>query len=120
MLVVMALPADADGAGDDLLSSPEIAKLLLLLLLPLLDSAASIPFKQTESADGNNGGDVCPLVAAVAGGPTGLPLPLDCILLPGGLVIMDATEAGMDSPVVWFMYVTTLLSSSRAFACIMM
>lgn len=100
----MALPADADGAGDDLLSSPEIAKLVLLLLLPLLDSAASIPFKQTESADGNNAGDVCPLAAAaVGGGPMGLPLPLSCILLPGGLVIMEATEAGIDSPVVWFM-----------------
>ena len=41
-------------------------------------------------------------------------------LLPAGGFIMAVTEAGMDNPVVWFMYVTTRRNSSSAFDCIMM
>ena len=99
LLVVMALAdGDAPTGADDLLSIPDIAKLLLLLLaLPLLDSA-SIPARQPDSADV---GDDCPGIAVDP--PVGMGLPLGWRLLPGGLVIMAVTEAGMDNPVVWFM-----------------
>lgn len=90
----MALPID-----DDLFKSPEMAKLVLLLL-----DSASIPL-QSDSVGGKGLTDAGPL--ATVGGlvlftPTlfpGVPLPR---LLPGGLVIMAVTEAGMDNPVVWF------------------
>lgn len=104
-MLLVALPA-AGGAptgADDLLSSPEIAKLLLLLLaLALLDcDSASIPARQPDSADV---GDDCPGTAVDPPTGMGLPLgPLGWRLLPGGLVIMAVTEAGMDNPVVWFM-----------------
>ena len=90
LLLVPALPTGC----DDLLSSPEIAKLLA-------DSPVAIPL-QSESGcgkglladDGPGATDVGGLPAAAAAALR---------LLPGGLVIMAVTEAGMDNPVVWFM-----------------
>lgn len=82
--------------GDLLFNNPDMAKPLVLLLL--LDSAAAIPPPISSEEDGNG-------LTDAGSAPTvgGLLLPPLTILLPGGLVIMDVTDAGMDSPVVWFM-----------------
>ena len=93
-MLLVALPT----TGDDLLSSPEIAK----LLLPL-GCSASIPL-QSDSGCGRGLVDEGPGATDVGGLLVPLMLPPAALrLLPGGLVIMAVTEAGMDNPVVWFM-----------------
>lgn len=101
------------GTGDDC-SSPEMAKF-----------ESQFPAELLPASESPGGGlsDAGPGVTMAGVGRGGVPAPVELLAAlapPERFVIMALTDAGMERPVVWFMYVTTRRSSSSAFACIMM
>lgn len=98
--------------GEDC-SSPEMAKFESQFV-----AAEPLP---TSGSPGGGLSEAGPGVTMAGVDRGGVPAPVEVLPAPPDrFVIMALTDAGMERPVVWFMYVTTRRSSSRAFACIMM